>query len=98
MPPYASLVIGLRILAIVIGCGAVFHLYKQGLQKQYRILFIFLCIQVARSFSLFLAEGVLHTRLAYSWTWVHTEPILWLSYILLVSELYSLVLQKYKGL
>jgi len=98
MPPYESLAIGLRILAFGIGCGAVAHLYFQGLHRQYRILLIFLCIQSSRSLSLFVAQWVIPTRQAYSWTWVHTEPILWLSYILLVSDLYSLVLQKYKGL
>src|ERR1041385_8014565 len=98
MPPYESLAFGLRALVVALGCGAVAHLYKEGLQKQYRILFVFLCIQVGRSTVLFIVDAVIRTRQAYSWTWVHTEPILWFSYILLVSELYSLVLQKYKGL
>ena len=105
MPPYDRLAVGLRILTIAIGCGAVAHLYVQGLHKRYRILFLFLCVQVSRSASLFVAEYWVHSvwpqipvRQAYSWTWVHTEPLLCLSYILLVSDLYSLVLQNYKGL
>ena len=98
MPPYESLVVGLRILAFGIGCGAVAHLYFKGLHRQYRILTIFLCLQLSRSASLFIADRVIRTRQAYSWTWVHTEPILWLSYILLVYDLYSLVMHNYQGL
>ena len=34
----------------------------------------------------------------YGWTWVLTEPILWILYILIVLEMYGLVLQKYPGI
>jgi hypothetical protein len=30
--------------------------------------------------------------------WLWTEPVLWLSYILVVYELYSLVLKQYRGI
>ena len=39
-----------------------------------------------------------HPRNAYAWTWVVTEPLMWLFYVLIVLELYSLVLHNYKGL
>jgi hypothetical protein len=98
MPPYESLASGLRVLAFLIGCGAVVQLWRKGLHKQYRILFLFLAFQVVRSLSLFVASALMHTRNAYAWTWVCSEPLMWLSYILVVSDLYSLVLQNYKGL
>src|SRR6476620_631213 len=98
MLPYDSVVLGLRITAFVIGCGAVAHLNSKGLRQQYRILSLFLFLQIARSASLFLAQGLFHTRGAYSWTWVCTEPLMMLSYVLLVSNLYTLVLQNFKGI
>jgi hypothetical protein len=36
--------------------------------------------------------------MAYYGIWVSTQPILWLSYILVVFELYSLVLKHYRGI
>src|SRR5262245_30775295 len=98
MPPHESLVAGLHIVSFAIGCGAAVHLTWNGLYKRYRILFFFLCLQVARSVALFVASQTAHPRNAYSWTWVCTEPLISLSYILVVSELYTLVLQNYKGL
>jgi hypothetical protein len=35
---------------------------------------------------------------AYGWVWMLTEPILWVFWVLVVLELYSLVLQNYKGI
>jgi hypothetical protein len=76
--------------ALVIG-----RLYWLGLYRIYRFFFASLVIALLRSAALF----PFGTR---SWTyyriWASTEPILWLSYILVVFELYSLVLKKYRGI
>jgi hypothetical protein len=110
MPSYENLVIGLSIIACCVGSGAAIRLYCQSLYKTYRRLELFLCFQVVRSFTLLvigtpaavkllrLGAWFPHPHQAYAWTWVRTEPVLWLFYILVVLELYSLVLVNYKGL
>jgi hypothetical protein len=50
-----------------------------------------------------LARGVLLSTLpyntdAYGWVWLLSAPVLWLLYVLVVLELYSLVLRNYKGI
>src|SRR5438046_318870 len=102
MPSYENLVIGLSLIACGVGSGAAIRLYCQSLHRWYRILFIFLCFHVLRSFTL-LAIGWWWPKTgrphnAYAWTWVRTEPLIWLFYILIVLELYSRVLQNYRGL
>jgi hypothetical protein len=99
MPSYENLVQGLGLLACGVGSGAAVRLYCQSLRKRYSILFAFLCFNVCRSFVL-IATGWLFAKPhnAYAWIWVLTEPLVWLFYVLVVLELYSLVLQNYKGL
>src|SRR5947208_3555123 len=100
MPSYENLVSGLGLFACGAGSGAAIRLYCQTLHQQYRLLFAFLCFQVIRSFALLAINWWWHVRPhnAYAWTWVATEPLVWFFYILVVLELYSLVLQNYKGL
>jgi hypothetical protein len=110
MPSYENLVIGLSIISCCVGSGAAIRLYCQSLQKTYRVLSVFLCFQVVRSFTLLVIGTPAVAKLlgmgdwfprphqAYAWTYVRTEPLLWLFYILVVLELYSLVLVNYKGL
>ena len=96
MPPFDSLVFGLRIAACVVGALAAVRLFANGLYKRHRVLVIFLCFHVARSLVL-LAAGSPRKNL-YVKIWGVTEPIIWLLYILLVLDLYSLVLRNYRGL
>ena len=100
MPSYENLVLGLGLIACGVGSGAAIRLYCQSLHKRYRLLFTFLCFHVIRSLSLLAISWwwPVRPRNAYAWTWVRTEPLIWLFYILVVFELYSLVLQNYKGL
>ena len=110
MPSYENLVIGLSIIACGVGSGAAIRLYCQSLHRRYRILFVFLCFNVLRSFVLLVVGtpvilkflGITawfpRSHQTYAWTWVRTEPLLWAFYILVVLELYSLVLANYKGL
>jgi hypothetical protein len=100
MPSYENLVLGLGLTACGVGSLAAVRLYCQSLHRRYRVLFYFLCFDVVHSFTL-QAIGRWwrpHPRNAYAWAWVVTEPLIWLFYILMVLELYSLVLQNYKGL
>src|SRR5690348_9379615 len=96
MPPFDSLVFGLRIATCAIGSLAALRLFTNGLYKRYRVLVIFLCFNVARSLVLLVAGSP--RKNLYVEIWGGTEPVIWILYILLVLNLYSLVLQNYKGL
>jgi hypothetical protein len=71
------------------------RLYSAGLHRIYRFFFASLVFALVRSFALFPYS----TRsLSYYRIWASTEPVLWLSYVLVVFELYSLVLKQYRGI
>jgi hypothetical protein len=99
MPSDQNLVKGLALIACGVGSGAAIRLYCQSLHKRYTLFFYFLCFNALRSFTL-LAIGwwLPRPRNIYAYTWVLTEPLTWLFDILVVLELYTLVMQDYKGL
>jgi hypothetical protein len=71
------------------------RLYWAGLHRTYRYFFASLILTLVRSLSLlpFGPRQPIYYRI-----WVGTEPVLWLSYVLVVFELYSLVLKHYRGI
>ena len=72
-------------------------LWGTGLFRRYRALFSFLIFRfLYGSISLLWFSDIRSAR--YQKFWVVTEPFFWLMYVLLVLELYSLVLEKHKGL
>jgi hypothetical protein len=71
------------------------RLYWLDLHRKYRFFFFIIVVQAARSVSLLPFDT--RTQIYYE-IWVWTEPVLWLSYILVVYELYSLVLKQYRGI
>ncbi len=85
------------------------RLRQQRLHRIYRIFAIFLLFRAARSALLAVLPPIWYSlqggplprfneNNVYAWTWVITLPVLWLLHILVVLELYSLVLQGYKGI
>src|ERR1044072_2153677 len=99
MPSYEDLVKGLTIISCGVGSGAAIRLYYQSLHKRFFLLFSFLCFHVVRSlFLLTTPWWFARPRNAYGWAWVYPEPMLWIFYILVSLDVYSLVLHKYKGL
>ena len=98
MPPLEGLVYGLRILQSLLGIAALVRLYCTGLHRHFRILFWFLTFNVLQSLVLLATDWFPRPRSAYAWTWVLSEPFMWLFYVLLGLNVYSLVLQDYKGL
>jgi hypothetical protein len=99
MPSYDDITFGLRLVACLLGVAAAIHLYLSKLRMRYRVLFAFLCFHVIRSLSLFVVSYLfVRGRNAYAWTWMLTEPLMWIFYVLLILELYSLVLEDFKGL
>lgn len=87
---------------------AVVRLRSEGLHRVYRFFYWYLILWIAFSG---LMEAV--PRLvqavrgqtyvpfftnAYAYIWFASRPVMWVCYILMVLEVYSLVLQKYKGI
>jgi hypothetical protein len=83
---------GVSILANAI---AALRLYLLGLHRVYRFFFAYLVFAVARSLLLlpFNVRGA-----TYGIIYLVTAPVLWLFYVLVVLELYSLVLRNYAGI
>ena len=94
--PTSDVVVQLSRVLTLLGIAVlVVRLYRFELHRKYRVFFWYLIFWTCRS-------GVLLTldvrSGAYMMVWVVTEPGLWLFYILLVLELYSLILESHKGL
>jgi hypothetical protein len=85
-------------LAILAGCAlSAIRLLYTGLYRRYRALFAYLVFRFFYTGALlFVFTNLLSA--AYGWFWIITEPIIWLFYVLLVIELYSLILERHKGL
>src|SRR5579859_1729361 len=73
----------------------VWRLYSLRLQKTYCYFFAGMALAVIRTAVLFPLGP--RTEMYYH-VWVATQPLLWLSYVLIVSELYSLTLKHYRGI
>jgi hypothetical protein len=82
-------------LNVLASAFVAWRLYSAGLHRIYRFFFASLVFALVRSFALFPFS----TRSSsYYRIWASTEPVLWLSYVLVVFELYSLVLKQYRGI
>lgn len=71
------------------------RLYSIGQHRTYRFFFIFLIFQFIQSLLL-----VPFSPKSASYAWIHfgTEPLLWLLYVLVAVEVYSLVFRNYRGI
>jgi hypothetical protein len=79
-----------------------------GLHRCYRFFCLYLLFRVLRALLLIgvpwgvkqleRRPNVPFATNAYGWVWILTEPALWIFWVLVVLELYSLVLQNYKGI
>lgn len=83
---------------ILAGCALVsIKLLWTGLYRRYQAFFAYLAFRFF--YTLALLFVFTDTRSAkYGWFWILTEPIIWIFYVLVVVELYSLILEKHKGL
>src|SRR2546423_4072888 len=73
----------------------IFRLYSLGLYRTYRFFLASMALGLVRSLALFpfsTRSGV------YYQIWAWTQPILWLSWVLVVFELYTLALRRYRGI
>jgi hypothetical protein len=98
MASSATIVRGLELLALA-ACGLTgIKLGLTGLYRRYRALLAFLCLRFsALTVILFWFHDDLGSG-AYQKFWVVYTPVTWIVNILVVLELYSLVLEKHKGL
>jgi hypothetical protein len=85
------------------------RLRHEGLHRVYRFFAAYLVFRVARASLLVVVPPVWgqlmygtwvspFSNSAYGWIWLVTEPALWVFYILIVLELYTRVLEGYKGI
>ena len=91
----AALIDFLRWFTLAVLCLTWMRLLRCGLHRKYRMLFAYLVFSSLRS-SVLLGFPT-HSG-TYAKIWIVTEPVLWLFYILVVLELYSLILENHKGL
>jgi len=108
MPPVDAILTYLAWVTLAAFFVLYLRLRQQRLHHVYRVFAAFVLFRAARDLALValpaLWYGVHHlpyVRLSnnvYAWVWVLTEPAMWLLHMLVVLELYSLVLQNYKGL
>jgi len=74
----------------------VWRLYSLKLHTTYQYFFIGTAFAVIRSSALFPFPPTDKVYYYPIWSW--TEPLLWLSYVLIVAELFRLVLREYRGI
>jgi hypothetical protein len=84
-------------LSIVANAVTAWRLRQLGLHSIYRFFFVYLTFAAARSVTLFALPAGLGSR-TYSIIYLVTAPMLWIFYVLVVLELYSLVLRNYAGI
>ena len=82
-------------LNLVASALVIWRLFSLDLHKQYRFFFASMVLSVTRTALLFPFPA---TGPTYYMVWVSTQPLLWLSYISVVAELYFLVLRHYRGI
>lgn len=108
MPALDTILADLSWLTIAGFAVLYLRLRRQGLHRVYRVFSVFLLFRIARSVALatvpwawYASQHRHYVRAAnnvYAWGWALTEPILVVLHVLVVLELYSLVLQNYKGI
>ncbi len=84
------------------------RLRRQGLQRVYRVFAFYLLFRAARSVALAVLPWACYglwgrpygqfENNVYAYLWTLTEPLVWVLQVLVVLELYSLVLQNFKGI
>lgn len=80
---------------LMAGCGlAGLRLWRTGLYRRYRALLGFLLVTIVYQALVLL----LSSTDSYRTFWVVAQPLTWLFSVWIVLELYSLILERYKGL
>jgi len=85
----------LWLVTILAGALTVARLYRLGLHRVYRFFFWYLALRTLRSGVLLFLRS---WPAAYGWAWVLTQPLVWVLYVLIVLELYSLAFKDFRGI
>lgn len=95
MPSSAAVELFVRIFAMVGTAVTAMRMYHFGLHRKYKYFFAYLIF-----FTLYGPTGFIVNVKSplYMQIWFITEPVIWLFYVLVVLELYSLLLANHKGL
>lgn len=91
----SSLLSALWIFTLAANALAVLRLYRLSLVGRYRYFFTYLLVQLAQASLLFFLDI---RAPAFFWTYIFTQPALWILYVLLVRELYTLIFEDYQGI
>lgn len=91
----AQLVLFFRAVTVAANLLTAVRLFYFGLYKRFPVFVSFLVFSTARD--IYMLPLALDSR-TYFFAWMFTEPVIWLFYILLPQELYSLVLRQYQGI
>src|SRR6266545_1001959 len=95
MPDSAQVLSALQIVAVALTGLAAVRLRWLGLNQRYRIFIVYLIFRACRSILLLFFDRRSH---GYVYAFEATEPMLWILYVLVVLELYSLVLEQFPGI
>jgi hypothetical protein len=104
--PSAALFISIFQVVTILGSAlTVLKLLTSGLYRRYRIFFAYFLFRIPYMTSSLVLQNLkglaggdgIRSNL-YFYLFVYSEPLLMLAYILVVVELYSLVLERYRGL
>jgi len=94
MPGILTVLWGLSIFANGVAAWRLYHLQ---LHRVYRFFFAYLSFAAVRSLTLFVLTSGVGSNV-YAIIYLVTAPILWVFYVMVVLELYSLVLRNYTGI
>ncbi len=97
MDPSAAILSVLEYIILFACLFTSIRLAYNGLFRRYRALFAYLVFRFFYTFSLLFIFRDLRSP-AYARFWYITEPIIWFFYAIIVVELYSLILERHKGL
>jgi hypothetical protein len=89
-------VLYLEFLLAISSAAASVKLFATGLFRRYRFLTAYLVFYFPYTIGVLIIRDVRSP--VYMKYWVISEPLLWLFYVLTILELYSLVLEKHRGL
>jgi hypothetical protein len=71
------------------------RLVVSRLHTTYRFFFLYVGFRLARALALASLDRGTN---AYGWTYVATEPVVWVLYVLVILELFTVVLRDYQGI
>jgi hypothetical protein len=95
MPDLAAILRSLQWFTLAAYVGLLLKIYFEPVLHRYRYFAIYLAVMASRGVLLLIVP---EKTTLYGWIFIFSAPVVWVCYILVVTELYSLVLAEYKGI